>query len=123
MPFSISEENKAFLLQCDVKLELHIHAVDEIVNREKQLSSRFACRNTLHNSNTVRRCFVKAGFVIGAVDPLDLVSGEKLDEGTATLLAEEKHVALPPLVQDPQQWISDTIDVISKGYYEGKTLG
>ena len=62
---------------------------------------------------------VKAGFLIGAVDPRDVLS-EVLDEGTVALLAEEEHVALPPPVQDPQQWVTDTIDVFAKGDYEGK---
>ena len=29
-------------------------------------------------------------------------------------------MALLPPVQDPQQWVTDTIDVFAKGDYEGK---
>ena len=68
--------------------------------------------NSLNNTNTVRRCFVKAGFTFpGPEDGFDSSAYDELaEEDEGALMAEEREIADPHVNNDPTSLLESYIN-------------
>ncbi|KAI6656040.1 hypothetical protein LOD99_1774 [Oopsacas minuta] len=67
--------------------------------------------NSLNGSQTVQRCFIKAGFIMTGEE---LIATEEFPEDTGTneldLLALEAEIADPPMVEDHEEIINKVLE-------------